>query len=73
MRKVKFIAIRPEGMEITITAGDEVSHIPVPHLVCDLCNDYIPNGSPAIAITMWDTIQRGNPRELGAGIRRETP
>ena len=60
MRKVRINPTKPEGMEITVSSGNGPedmkveSRIPVPHLVCDMCNVTIPDGTPAMAITMWN-------------------
>lgn len=57
MRKVPIKARRPDNHQITIHAGPETnvmtSIIPLPVLVCDHCNIDIPDGSDAIAVSMW--------------------
>lgn len=55
MRKVHIKeAKRPEKLEVRIQAGEEEHVIPVPILVCDHCNDEIPEGTPAVAVTIWE-------------------
>lgn len=59
MRKVEIKAKVPTdgSHRITVMAGNEiVSDTPVPCIVCDHCNDEIPEGSPGICVSMW----RGN-------------
>lgn len=45
----------PVNHHIEIVAGPERQIIPVPILVCDGCNDQIETGTPAIAVTMWQS------------------
>ena len=54
MRKVHIKAKRPENLEIRINAGNETHTIPVPILVCDHCNEEIKEGSPAVAVTLYE-------------------
>jgi hypothetical protein len=66
MRKVNLTARKPENMNIEIhaTGGpgpDEHQTIPVNELVCDHCNDSIPNGHEAVAVTMWDKNREETP------------
>lgn len=35
--------------------------MPLSELVCDACSDVIPSGSPAVAVTMWNTNREGTP------------
>lgn len=53
LRKIHITAKRPENLAIRVQAGVETTVIPVPFLVCDLCNAKIEDGSPAVATTMW--------------------
>lgn len=46
---------RPEDLCIEIRHQDEVARIPVPVMVCDGCNDEMPDGSNIIAVTMWQS------------------
>ena len=41
----------PGDITITSSAGREVTHVPV--CVCDDCNEKLPVGAPATAVTMW--------------------
>jgi len=52
----------PDHHQIEIHAGDQPVHIiPVPMLVCDGCNDEIPVGGKAVAVTMWQASQEDEP------------
>lgn len=53
LRKVHITAMRPENLAIEVHSDGEKTVIPVPFLVCDLCNAKIKDGSPAVATTMW--------------------
>lgn len=54
IRKIEIKANKPEDMNIEFhVQGEPTKLIPVTTLVCDLCNEEIKNGSPAIAITLW--------------------
>ena len=52
LHKVPILAKLPPELFITITAGGQVDKIKVTQLVCDFCNDAIPDGSPAVAATI---------------------
>ena len=54
MRKVEGKAHRPKVHQIkVIVDGQEESVTDVPVLLCDLCNEVIPDGTQAVALTMW--------------------
>lgn len=56
MRKVEIkVKVPTDGSHrITVMAGDKVvSDTPVPIIVCDHCNDEIPEGQPGICVSMW--------------------
>ena len=58
IRKVEIqSARRPPNLQIRIKAGNETTIIPVPVIVCDHCNDEIPEGSKAVGVTMWGKDQ----------------
>lgn len=55
MRKVHINETkRPDRHEIVISDGETTHRIPAPILVCDHCNDEIPEGTPAVAVTVWE-------------------
>lgn len=63
MRKVPIVCKRPADLHITIihAGGQERTEVPV--LVCDTCNDELPDGTACVAVTMWkegDEIEIGN-------------
>ena len=40
-------------VEITNFATGNVHRVEIPELVCDFCNQQLPNGTEAVAWTMW--------------------
>lgn len=61
MRKIPIIARKPENLEIVIHMSIVTEKIPVTILVCDHCNVSIPDGSPAMAVTLWNEEVEGEP------------
>ena len=59
MRRTSLIAKKPEDLNIEIHHGDETDIIPVTVLVCDLCNEAIPDGTRAVDVTMWEGPEPG--------------
>jgi hypothetical protein len=53
LRKVHITAKKPDVLNVEVISGRQHTVIPVPFLVCDLCNTKIEDGSPAVATTMW--------------------
>jgi len=53
LRKVHITAKKPKELNIQVQSIRYTTIIPVPFLVCDLCNTKIEDGSPAVATTMW--------------------
>lgn len=51
--------------------GEPASIIPVPVLVCDFCNDEIPVGDRAVAVTMWQ-LPEGEPGDWEREFTIET-
>src|ERR1035437_5815073 len=52
LHKVSIRAKLPPELFIEITAGGKTDKFKVTQLVCDLCNEAIPNGSIAVAATI---------------------
>ena len=53
LRKVHITAKKPKVLNIQVQCVEHTTIIPVPFLVCDLCNAKIVDSSPAVATTMW--------------------
>ena len=53
LRKVHITAKKPDVLNVEVISSGQHTVIPVPFLVCDLCNARIVDGSPAVAATMW--------------------
>lgn len=59
IKKVILEAHKPKDLHIEVASGGSFDNmkthtiIPIDVMVCDLCNDAIYDGSPAVAITMW--------------------
>lgn len=54
IRKTRIAAVKaPPELCIKISDGVNEETIPVPELVCDHCNAALPDGSPAVAVSMW--------------------
>lgn len=63
-RQVPVIAKLPPNLYIEVGPMDGPrDKILVTELVCDLCNDAIPNGTVAMAITTWNIHREGTPVE----------
>lgn len=54
IRKVNINAKKPHNHGVTI-GNDQIKHwVPYDMLVCDHCNVQIKDGSPAVAVTLWE-------------------
>lgn len=62
MRKVHIKVKRPTdgSHQISILSGGTEEIIPVPMVVCDHCNTELPDGTDAVAVSMWQGVDPGN-------------
>lgn len=66
MRKVNIAQVKkPSVHQIIVTShpSGEKKVTDLQSLICDFCNAQIPDGSPALAVTMWRTAVEPGPWE----------
>lgn len=52
-RRIHGLAKKPDIHQMKIITGSEEEVFDIPVLACDGCMQALPDGTPAIAVTMW--------------------
>lgn len=59
-RMVRGIGKKPDNHAIEIfSAGKRLSRTDIPSLLCDCCNEDLPDGSEIVCVTMWRGAEPG--------------
>lgn len=52
-RAVHLVVKKPDDHSMTLITDDAITTSKLPDIYCDSCGDAVPNGSVALAVTMW--------------------